>query len=563
MIKHKELLTSLKRQDAALNSIYKSLSLDLAKVLRKYKVTNNTKLWFKNADVKKEIEAVMKRYRNVMYNHMTQQIENSWDLSNKHNDGLVNAYTKGIVLPNDSLYYQRNTAALQAFLKRKDNGLNLSDRVWNLTKTTQSQLDYFIAEGLTKGRSATSLAKDLKRYLKYPDKRFRRLKDPVTGKLKLSDPAENFKPGQGVYRSSYQNALRLARNEINIAYRTADHERIKQLPFVLGVTVNLSPAHPRYDICDELQGDYPKAFKFVGWHPNCLCFTTTKLASKDDFVKQLNGKPIDASKNIDTIPNRAAKYLNENSEKIKGYKSKPYFITDNFKNTKDGFDLKNNIGKNVNIKETNLETKHVPISLENYEKALEVNINKSIFTYLNKDTELNPSGITGKGGFYNPTGNFVFTPVKSKRNLQSKWHSESIIYHEFGHAADWQNGFRFSNDVKELMNKYRKKYRYSKTNNYRDIDKKWKEKYRVFFDNKDYDNMEKTGAFADTIMSLNKAYGFGHSKAYYKQKGKAEAEFIAHAFENKFIGNDVFKELAPDLYKDMIELIELFKSKLK
>ena len=116
-----------------------------------------------------------------------------------------------------------------------------------------------------------------------------------------------------------------------------------KLPFVLGITVNLSPAHPTYDICDELQGDYPKNFRFKGWHPNCLCFTTTKLASKQDFINHLKGKSISKGKFVNKIPNRASKYLNENAESIKGLNSTPYFIKDNFKNSIDGFALKSNI----------------------------------------------------------------------------------------------------------------------------------------------------------------------------------------------------------------------------
>ncbi|WP_142783359.1 DUF559 domain-containing protein [Changchengzhania lutea] len=249
MPNHKQLLSLLSNQDASLSKIYASMARDLAAVLKKYKVNNSSKLWFKNKTVKKAVDNVLSKHRPIILNHIYGQSSKAWELSNTHNDVMVNDYIKGITLPNDGIFFQRNTEALQAFLKRSQNGLNLSDRVWNLSKQTKGQLEYFIASGLTEGRSATSLAKDLQRYLKHPTRRFRRLRDKTTGRLKLSDPAKNFKPGRGVYRSSYKNALRLARNEVNIAYRTADFERRKKLPFVLGVTVNLSPAHPKYDIC--------------------------------------------------------------------------------------------------------------------------------------------------------------------------------------------------------------------------------------------------------------------------------------------------------------------------
>ena len=40
---------------------------------------------------------------------------------------------------------------------------------------------------------------------------------------------------RGVYRSSYNNARRLAATETNIAYRTADHLRWQQMDFVISL----------------------------------------------------------------------------------------------------------------------------------------------------------------------------------------------------------------------------------------------------------------------------------------------------------------------------------------
>jgi hypothetical protein len=346
MPNHKELLSSLSKQQYYLNKIYAAMSSDLSKVLKQYKLNTNSNLWFKNAEVKKQVEKVLSKHRKIIYNHISNNVSDAWNMANNHNDSFVNNYIKGITIPNDKLYFQRNNEALKSFLKRQSNGLDLSNRVWNLSNQTKSQLEYFIADGLTEGRSAAKLAQDLQRYLKQPDKRFRRIRSKITGKLIISDPASKYKPGQGVYRSSYKNALRLARNEINIAYRTSDFERRKQLPFVTGITVHLSNAHPKYDICDELIGDYPKEFVFTGWHPNCLCYTTSKLLSKKDFIKQLKKENLNFSK-TESIPNAANRFLFYNSNKIKGYKSKPYFIKDNFDLGKDGYKIKKSIGTHI------------------------------------------------------------------------------------------------------------------------------------------------------------------------------------------------------------------------
>jgi hypothetical protein len=50
--------------------------------------------------------------------------------------------------------------------------------------------------GMRDGIPAIEMARDLKQYLKYPDKLFRRVRD-VHGQLHLSKAAKKFHPGQG------------------------------------------------------------------------------------------------------------------------------------------------------------------------------------------------------------------------------------------------------------------------------------------------------------------------------------------------------------------------------
>lgn len=173
-------------------------------------------------------------------------------------------------------YFSTNDAAREAFLARKEQGLNLSERVWNYANGFKSDMELGLDVGIRNGVSADEMSRELRQYLRHPDKLFRRVRDEH-GDLVLSKRAQDFHPGQGVYRSSYMNARRLTATETNIAYRTADYERAQQLDFIVGIEVKLSnnhnckgvPAGMFYDICDELQGRYPKDFKFTGWHPHC------------------------------------------------------------------------------------------------------------------------------------------------------------------------------------------------------------------------------------------------------------------------------------------------------
>lgn len=164
------------------------------------------------------------------------------------------------------------------------------------------------------------------------------------------------------------------------------------------------------------------------------------------------------------------------------------------------------------------------------------------------------------GAHYSPATKTVVIPIDSRAKA-SKWKAESIVYHEFGHASDWAFNMRSSKTVAVVMEKYRKEFRKDKSKKYKELDLSWKKEVQGAFKDKAKDKIEQIGAFSDTLMALNPNYGYGHAKKYYSGTGKKEAEFIAHAFENKFIGNEVFKKIAPDLYKDMIKMIDDLKPK--
>ena len=133
-------------------------------------------------------------------------------------------------------YFSTNDEAREAFIQRKTNGLKLSDRVWNYTNQFKEEIELGLDVSLRNGVSAEDMTKELRQYLKFPDKLFRRVKDEH-GVLQLSKRAAAFHPGQGVYRSSFKNTRRLAATETNIAYRTADYTRWQDLDFVVGIEI--------------------------------------------------------------------------------------------------------------------------------------------------------------------------------------------------------------------------------------------------------------------------------------------------------------------------------------
>ncbi|MBQ4292438.1 MAG: hypothetical protein II752_06870 [Muribaculaceae bacterium] len=189
--------------------------------------------------------------------------------------------------------------------------------------------------------------RDIRQYLRKPNELFRRVRDEH-GQLHLSKRAAAYHPGQGVYRSSYKNARRLAVTETNMAYNTSDHLRWQQLDFVVGIEVRLSgnhtclggdgKPHEFTDICDELAGKYPKTFKFAGWHPQCRCIAISILKTQEeidaDTQKILNGEPIDGGSvnKVEDVPQAFKDWCAENSDRIDRAAERgtlPYFLRDN------------------------------------------------------------------------------------------------------------------------------------------------------------------------------------------------------------------------------------------
>jgi len=302
--------------------------------------------------LKPQVEKIMKRLGQGVNVVVVDGVKASWNLAQEKNNELTRkifgrAKIKKLTPEQLQAYFTRNEDGLAAFLERKIAGMNLSDRVWKLTASFKEEMEIAIEQGMRDGRSADQLSRDIRQYLKQPNMLFRRVRDKKTGRLRLSKRAANYHPGQGVYRSSYKNARRLASTEGNIAYRTADHERWLNSDFVVGYEIHLSNNHTCLNnqgkavrfhcMCDDLQGKYPKQFKFTGWHPHCRCFATPILKTEEEMARDiqliLEGKdPLPQSENeVKTMPKDFETWMERNQERIANAKSLPYFIKDNFK----------------------------------------------------------------------------------------------------------------------------------------------------------------------------------------------------------------------------------------
>lgn len=289
-------------------------------------------------ELKRRVKALLNDYQQGVYGIIVNGIDAEWTLANNKNSELSRTVFGDNVGRLSQAQYRRyfstNDTARKAFIDRKTAGLNLSDRVWRYTDQFKTEIELGLDVGIRGGQSAAEMARDLKQFLRYPDKLFRRVRDEH-GDLQLSKAAAAFHSGQGVYRSSYKNARRLAATETNIAYRAADYERWQQLDFVVGIEIKLSGNHPEEDICDDLAGRYPKDFKFTGWHPHCRCHAETILKSEKemeaDTKKILNGEEPDGESvnRVSDVPKAFKDWVLDNEPRMVRSNQLPYFVTDN------------------------------------------------------------------------------------------------------------------------------------------------------------------------------------------------------------------------------------------
>ena len=254
------------------------------------------------------------------------------------------------VLTDKALETARKTAAATFIANRLNakSGLNLAQSVWNYCQQTKSEFEMamsnVIADGLEKGTPAEDVGRRIRQYLNNPDMMYRRYhtvkvlkngqkKDVVTWRRKriingrvrfVEEPLEHV--GQGVYRSARKNALRVARTEINAAYHKARNGRWANEPFVIGQHIHISPQHDPdedADICDELEGYYPKDFDWDSWHSQCMCTSDPVMISGEErkqfYKRMLNGEDMSgyvSPNSIKDVPDQYKRYIEANGDKI-------------------------------------------------------------------------------------------------------------------------------------------------------------------------------------------------------------------------------------------------------
>lgn len=331
----------VERYAALVDAIYDKATKEAAKLVLSTGHDPSKPFQFSDyPQVKKKADELLRGVANNVQSVIINGVTAEWDESNFKNDALARSVI-GIKSAKEiparfKPYFNNNADALRSFVERKQKGLALSGKVWKLSEQYKSDLELALSVGMSDGRSAAELSRDIRQYLNEPKKLFRRVMQD--DKLRLSKAAKAYHPGQGVYRSSYKNAMRLTRTEINAAYRTADNTRWSQMDFVVGFEVKRSERGYSCSVCEALAGKYPKGFVFTGWHPHCRCYVIPILKTDDEFWAW-DGRgeaPTDSVNTVSDVPQGFTDWLGENKDRIAKASQNgtlPYFLRNNGKYT--------------------------------------------------------------------------------------------------------------------------------------------------------------------------------------------------------------------------------------
>lgn len=193
------------------------------------------------------------------------------------------------------LWERRRERALQAAAARiYGDGFNLSGRIWRLEQDGLTQIRAILTQAMMERTNAADLARLLEGALGAG------MGCPrwTMTRLYRMDPSERMADTRGLLRGDEchgqgvaYNALRLARNEIQIAHHRMADEIYQNAPWVEGVYIRLSPGHPETDICDEYAngGPYRVGEVQLPLHVQCMCRQEAATMPRDRFLGNVRG----------------------------------------------------------------------------------------------------------------------------------------------------------------------------------------------------------------------------------------------------------------------------------
>ncbi len=319
---YKKLNARLNKYVLQVEDIYTAITEQAAQMATRVGYEGDGEFHFSDyPQIKAQVDEMVANYVADMENLIYAGTSAEWANSNLVQDLLVRkvlkAYNAQVSGEKFKVYYDPNSEHLRAFQQRRDRGMNLSQRLWNQSSDMLTELEETISTAIQKGMSAVTLSKRVSKYLQdFPSMQ--------------KDYTRKYGKATRSYDCEYRS-IRLARSEINMAFRSAENERWRKLDFVVGYEIKVSHKHRVPDICDDLAGKYPKDFEWVGWHPNCTDYKIPILKTEDEFFS-IDDKP--SVNEVKDVPDSFKKWVLNNEEQIEKAERKgtqPYFVKENKK----------------------------------------------------------------------------------------------------------------------------------------------------------------------------------------------------------------------------------------
>jgi len=157
-----------------------------------------------------------------------------------------------------------------------------------------------LANGVAGKKSAWDIAQELEQYLGAgagcPRWTRARLNRMTKSEIADGDMTGLLRGDECRERGVSYNALRLARNELQIVHHAANDEVMGRMPWIEKERIVMSAEHPEEDECDDVvnageggDGVYPKGTIVLPLHPGCLCWKESVRMDDADFTSRLRG----------------------------------------------------------------------------------------------------------------------------------------------------------------------------------------------------------------------------------------------------------------------------------
>ena len=162
--------------------------------------------------------------------------------------------------------FSRKRAIQTSFARSHEDGLKLSERIWNIGQHNKKIMSDIVRAGA--GEDVVTVARSLESYVK-------------KGKTSIAANYPNMikRMESRIPANLDYKALRLARTELTAAYGEGVIASAKATPVVKYVKWVISSSHPHKDICDTNANGGPNgngiyeamSCPIYPAHPNCIC----------------------------------------------------------------------------------------------------------------------------------------------------------------------------------------------------------------------------------------------------------------------------------------------------